>query len=142
MIDPETATAIMVGFLIIFGIIIPVCGVIPKVREVISLRWMIIVVFLACTIGVIVDFSSLDDSTRSCVIIGTAILSGAFIVLRSIEKGLYHGWIGGGRVEASVEKGDIKAKIHYAPESKEEVNQHNPEENEEGSHCKSDCEQQ
>ena len=79
MIDPFVATLILAGFLAIWGIVIPVCGVIPKVREAVSLRYMTLVVFLAATIGVIVDFSGLDDETRKLVIMATAILVIAFV---------------------------------------------------------------
>ena len=119
MIDPFVATAILAGFLAIWGIVIPVCGVIPRVREAVSLRYMTLVVFLAATIGVIVDFSGLDDETRKLVIMATAILAGLFLVLRSVEKAFYHGWIGSQKIEASVEKGDIKAKIGMTPQTQE-----------------------
>jgi hypothetical protein len=115
MIDPYSATAILAAFLVIWGVIIPVCGVIPKVKEVISLRYMIVVVFLAATIGVIIDFSALDDATRNTVIIGGAILSGLFILVRSLEKALYNGWLGSQRINAHVEKGDIKAGVEIDP---------------------------
>lgn len=117
MIDPDTATKIMVGFLIVMGIIIPVCGVIPKVREVISLRYLIVVVFLAASLGVIIDFAELDTSIRATVLVSTAILSGAFILLRSIEKAFYNRWIGNGKIEASLEKGDLHAKLKVTPET-------------------------
>lgn len=115
MIDPTIATEIMVAFLIVMGIIIPVCGVIPKLKEIISYRYLVVVVFLALSLAVIVDFSEVDTSIKSAVIVGTAILSGLFIILRSVEKAFYNKWIGNGKIEASVEKGDIKAKVKIEP---------------------------
>lgn len=120
MIDPEMATYIVCSFIIIFALIVPTCAVIPKLKEIISYRWLVVVTYLAITIGVIVDFEHLDDTVRGAVILGGAVLSGLFIVLRSIEKGLYMGWLGGGRVEASVEKGDAKAKVSYIPDKPKE----------------------
>ena len=130
MIDPTIATEIMVAFLIVMGIIIPVCGVIPKLREIISYRYLVVVVFLALSLAVIVDFSEVDTSIKSAVIVGTAILSGLFIILRSIEKAFYNRWIGG-KIEASVEKGDIKAKVKLEPpkESKESPKENKDKEN-------------
>ena len=115
MIDPYSSTTILGAFLILFGIVIPVCGAIPKIREVISYRYLIVVVFLACTVGVIVDFSHLDDATRGAVIIGTAILSGIFIVLRSAEKALYNGWIGSQKIRLSFQKDGLKAAANIEP---------------------------
>lgn len=119
MIDPMFATIILAGFLGIWGILIPICGAIPKVREIISFRYMTLVVFLAATIGVIVDFSGLEEETRRIVIVATAVLSGVFLVLRSIEKAFYHGWLGSQKIEASVEKGDMKAKVGFTPQTHE-----------------------
>lgn len=113
MIDPYSATTIIVAFLLIAGILIPVCGVVPKIKEIISYRYLVIVVFLAMSLAVIVDFSELDTSIKSAVIIGTAVLSGLYVVLRSLEKAFFNGWIGKGKIEASFEKGDIKAKVKY-----------------------------
>lgn len=111
MIDPLSATAIIIAFLVIWAIIIPVCGVIPKVKEIISYRYLVVTVFLACTIGVIVNFGELDTSVKMAVIIGTAILSGLYIILRSFEKAAFNGWLSKHDVKASVSKGDIEAKI-------------------------------
>ena len=111
MIDPFSATAIIIAFLVIWAIIIPVCGVIPKVKEIISYRYLIVTVFLACTIGVIVNFGDLDASVKMAVIVSTAILSGLYVVLRSLEKLAFNGLFSSHDLKASVSKGDIEAKI-------------------------------
>lgn len=118
MIDPSMATLILVGFLIIWGIVIPVAGVIQRVKEAISYRYMVLVVFLAAAIGVIVNFAGLSDAVRQIVIIAAAILTGLFIVLRSVEKALHNRWIGTQRIEAKFEKGDIKAGVEIDPGKK------------------------
>ncbi len=111
MIEPYTATGVIIAFLIIWAIIIPICGAIPKVREVISYRYLVITVFLACMIGVIINFSELDTSVRVTVIVGASILSGMYIILRSWEKAAYNGWLSGRNIEASISKGDAKAEL-------------------------------
>lgn len=119
MIDPFSATAIIIAFLVIWAIIIPVCGVIPKVKEIISYRYLVVTVFLACTIGVIVNFGELDTGVKMSVIVGTAILSGLYIVLRSIEKLAFNGLFSSHDLKASVSKGDIEAKIELKNGEKE-----------------------
>ena len=119
MIDPFSATAIIIAFLVIWAIIIPVCGVIPKVKEIISYRYLVVTVFLACTIGVIVNFGELDTSVKMSVIIGTSILSGLYIVLRSVEKLAFNGLFSSHDLKASVSKGDIEAKIELKNGEKE-----------------------
>lgn len=119
MIDPFSATAIIIAFLVIWAIIIPVCGVIPKVKEIISYRYLVVTVFLACTIGVIVNFGELDTGVKMAVIVGTAILSGLYIVLRSIEKLAFNGLFSSHDLKASVSKGDIEAKIELKNGEKE-----------------------
>lgn len=119
MIDPFSATAIIVAFLVIWAIVIPVCGVIPKVKEIISYRYLVVTVFLACTIGVIVNFGELDASVKMAVIVSTAILSGLYVVLRSLEKLAFNGLFSSHDLKASVSKGDIEAKIELKNGEKE-----------------------
>lgn len=118
MLEPFSATFIIIAFLVIWGIVIPVCGGIPKIKEIISLRYLIITVFLACMIGVIINFSGLDTSVRMSVIIGTAILAGVFIVVRSLEKAAFHGWLGKKEIKAEVKKGDVSASVEFKDNDK------------------------
>lgn len=111
MIEPLSATAIIIAFLVIWGILIPVVGIIPKIKEIISYRYLIVIVFLACMIGVVINYHDLDSTIKFAVIIGTAILSGIFILLRSFEKICANGWISGRDIKASVSKGDMKAEL-------------------------------
>lgn len=100
------ATTIILAFLVVFGLIVPIIGTIPKVKEIISLRYITLIVWLACMIGVIVNFSSLSDSVKLAVVVSTAIMSGLFILVRSYEKVSYNH-----DLKASVSKGDAKAEL-------------------------------
>lgn len=111
MIEPYSATTILLAFLLLFGVIIPVVGTIPKIKEIISYRYLIVVCFLACMIGVIINFGDLDTSVRMAVIIGTSTLCGGYIILRSVEKWMANGWQLGKDVKASVSKGDAKVEL-------------------------------
>lgn len=107
MVDPLTATLIIIGFIVIFGLILPIAN--RKLPKYVSYRWCVVVVVLAILIGVVVDFSALPDDIRGYIIIGSLIITGGYIVLRTIEKALANGWLHGAQIE--VRKGDIEAKI-------------------------------
>ena len=111
MIESVSATIIILAFLVLFAVVIPVCGCIPKIKETISLRWLVVVVFLACMIGVIINYRELDTEIKRIVVIGAAILSGLYLAVRSVEKWLFNGFISGRRIEAQVQKGDLAAKV-------------------------------
>lgn len=106
MIDSYHATTIIILFLLVFGLVCPIIGVIPKIREIISLRYLTLVVWLACMLGVIVNFGELPESIKLAVVISTAIMSGLFILVRSYEKVSYNH-----DLKASVSKGDAKAEL-------------------------------
>ena len=116
MVDSYTATTVIVGFLVIFGIILPVFDKIPKIKDFISLRWTVVVVYSAMCIGVIIDFNHLDTSVRFAVIIGGIVLSAIFLLVRSLEKAAVNKWKFP-RVRGSVKKGDVQAEISLAEKS-------------------------
>lgn len=107
MISPELATAIIVAFILIFGVGIPILN--KKAPKYISYRWCVVVVIMALLIGVIVDFEVLSDSARQIVLVGGIVIAGVYVILRTLEKALANGWLRGATIE--VEKGDIKAKV-------------------------------
>lgn len=111
MIDPYAAAAIIAAFLLIWGILIPVCGASRRFRRAVSLRYAVLVVFLALSIGVVVDFRDVGDDARALVLTGTMILAGIYLVMRSAEKALAKGWIGRRRIELTAKKGDIEAGV-------------------------------
>jgi hypothetical protein len=110
MISPIFATIIIVGFIIIFGVGVPILN--HKAPKYISYRWCVVVVLLALTIGVVINFTSLSDGARHVVLLGGVIVAGGYIVLRTIEKILANGWLRGAQIEAK--KGDISVKVSSA----------------------------
>jgi hypothetical protein len=107
MISAHSATCILIGFIIFFGVILPIMN--KKIPQFISYRWSVLVVILALSIGVIIDFEKLSEESRKIVLMGGMIISGGYIFFRTIEKILANGWIKGTRIEAK--KGDIEVKI-------------------------------
>lgn len=120
MIDPQTATFILLGFLVIFGIIIPIINI--KFEKYISLRWYVIVVVLGLLVGVVINFSGLDEESRHIVMIGSLIICGAFVLMRTLEKWAFHGWslFGNRDIKLSAEKGDIKASVDLSTNASHE----------------------
>ena len=120
MIDSYSATSFIIGFLIIFGVVIPIFDKIPKVKDVISLRWLLVVVYSSLCIGVILDFGHLSNSVRLSVVIGSLVLSAIFLVVRSFEKAAVKNWKLP-RTRAKVQKGDIHAEISMNPKLKDDL---------------------
>ena len=116
MIDSYTATYVLVGFLIIFGVLLPIFDKLPKIRDFISLRWTIIVIYSAMCIGVIIDFNHLDTSVRFAVVIGGIVLSAIFLLVRSLEKAAVNKWKYP-RIRGSIKRGDTQAEISLAEKS-------------------------
>ncbi len=116
MIDSYTATCVLVGFLIIFGIILPIFDKLPKIKDFISLRWTIIVIYSAMCIGVILDFNHLDTSVRFAVVVGGIVLSAIFLLVRSLEKAAVNKWKYP-RIRGTIKRGDTQAEISLAEKS-------------------------
>jgi fucose permease len=117
MLSPETATIIIVAFLVVFGIIMPILN--KKLPKFISYRWSVIVVILALLIGAVLDFDALSEQVRYGLIVGGLVIAGGYILLRTVEKALANGWLRGAEIEA--EKGDIKVNGRFGekPETKD-----------------------
>lgn len=115
MVTPTLATFIIVGFLVVFGIVMPILN--KKFPKFISYRWSVVVVILSLLIGAVIDFDALTENVRYALILGALIITGGYILLRTIEKALANGWLRGAEIEA--EKGDIKVKGRFGekPES-------------------------
>ena len=107
MINPVFATAVLVTFILIFGVGVPILN--KKAPKYISYRWCVVVVALALLIGAVIDFNVLSDEARKIVLIGGLVITGSYVVLRTIEKVLANGWLHGASIEA--EKGDIKVRL-------------------------------
>ena len=121
MIDSYTATYILAGFLVIFGVLLPILDKIPKVKSVVSFRWTIVVVYSAMCLGVIVDFEHLDTEVRFLVVLGGIILSSIFLFVRSIEKAAINKWELP-HTRTSIKHGDVQAELSVSPKTiKEKV---------------------
>lgn len=118
MIDSYTATYVLVAFILVFGLIIPVLDKVPYVRDFISFRWSLVVIYSAMSMGVIIDFGHLDTSVRFAVIVGGIILSAIFLIVRSLEKAAVNRWKIP-RFRGRVQKGDTSGEILVGDASKE-----------------------
>lgn len=107
MITANTATAILICFICLFGMVLPILNV--KIPQFISYRWSVVVVILALLIGAVVDFAELPHDARKTVLLGGLIISGGYVFLRTLEKILANGWLKGAKIEA--QKGDAKVKL-------------------------------
>ena len=107
MLSPNIATIIIVSFLVVFGIIMPILN--RKLPKFVSYRWCVVVVVLALLIGAVLDFDALSDEVRYALIVGALVISGGYILLRTVEKALANGWLRGMRLD--VRKGDASASL-------------------------------
>lgn len=107
MIPPSFATCIVIAFILVFGVAVPILN--RRAPKYISYRWCVVVVLLALLIGAVVDFGELNDTARQAVIIGSLIVAGVYVILRTLEKALANGWLQHTQIEAK--KGDISVKI-------------------------------
>lgn len=114
MLSPDIATIIVVAFLVVFGVILPIFN--RKLPKFISYRWCVVVVILALLIGAVLDFGALSDEVRYALIVGALVISGGYILLRTIEKALANGWLRGIRLD--VRKGDASATLSSDAEKK------------------------
>lgn len=124
MLSPNVATIIIVSFLVVFGIVMPILN--RKLPKFISYRWSVIVVILALLIGAVLDFDALSENVRYSLIVGSLVIAGGYILLRTIEKALANGWLRGAEIEA--EKGDIKVKGRLGGKPESQDNNNNKEE--------------
>lgn len=110
MIDPYIATAIIVVFLIVFGIFVPILNV--KCSNYVSFRWICMVVVLCLLIGATIDFKELNDEARHIILYAGLIITGVYIILRTVEKMAYaqHG------IRVSAKHGDSKVELQVAGE--------------------------
>lgn len=107
MISPTFATIVIVSFILVFGVVIPIIN--KKAPKYISYRWCVVVVILALLIGAVVDFDVLSDEARNVILMGGLIVSGGYVLLRTLEKVLANGWLKGAKLE--VQKGDLSASL-------------------------------
>ena len=114
MIDSYTATYVIITFLFILCIILPILEHIPKIKDFISLRWILVAIYSAMCLGVILDFSHLDNSVRFAVVVGGIVLSAIFLLVRSIEKAITNNW-NIPKIRSKLSKGDVQAELSVNP---------------------------
>lgn len=107
MISPTFATIVLITFIVIFGIGVPILN--NAKPKYVSYRWCVIVVVLALLIGAVINFESMQDEIRHCLLIGGLVIAGGYVLLRTAEKVLANGWLKGSKIE--LHKGDLSATI-------------------------------
>ena len=110
MIDAYPTAFIMIAFMVLFGMVLPVMDKSKKLGRFVSLRFAVLVVFLSMAVGVVLDFSHLESDLRFAIVVGSLIIGGVFILIRTWEKAVSKGWsLGVRKIEAS--KGDAKVTV-------------------------------
>lgn len=107
MIQPDLATFIMLGVGIFLLVVIPWMDGSEKLGKYISLRYTLVSVVLIMALGCILNFSHLTDSSRNIVLMGSLILVGLFVAVRSLEKVK----LGSKQLKIEAHKGDIGASV-------------------------------
>ena len=119
MIEPTTTTIIILSLLVIL-MSLPLIEIIPRVGKIVSLRWAIVAIVVTLMVAVILDFSHLSDDIRKTVITGGLCTGGLWIVARSVEKALFHGFFAkASKVEVDVD--DKKLTIEGAEVGEKEA---------------------
>ena len=112
MIQPETTTVIILLLLAVL-MSLPLIEIIPRVGKIVSLRWAIVAIVVTLMVAVILDFSHLSEDIRKTVIVGGLCAGCLWIVARSVEKALFHGFFAkAGKVE--IDANDKKLTIEGA----------------------------
>lgn len=107
MISSTMATIIMIALLLFLLVAIPFLDMHPTLGKYISKRYTLVCVFLVLSVGVVLDFSHLSETTRNTVLIGSITLVGLYMILRGLEKLK----LGDRNIKLSAEKGDAKASL-------------------------------
>lgn len=111
MADTTLAVYVLAGLALVLAIAIPLLNAIPKLSNFISLRWSCIAIVLLIMVGVVINFEPLADSTRDIALTGGIVVVGIYLVLRTVEKILYNGWLKGVNLRGTVVKGDTTATV-------------------------------
>lgn len=121
MANSTLAIYVLAGLVIVLALVIPLLNAIPKLSSFISLRWSCISIILLIMVGVVIDFEPLADSTRDIALRGGIIIVGVYLILRTIEKILYSGWLRGVNLKGTVTKGDTTASIEVKRDEEPKV---------------------
>lgn len=104
MITPYLATIAIIASALFLLVIIPLLDGSQRFGKYISLRYTLVVVALTMALGCVLDFSFLIESSRNIVLCGGLVLTGIFVVARSLEKCK----LGARTVNITAKKGDIE----------------------------------
>ena len=107
MIEPSFATIVMIVTAVLLLIIIPWLDGSDRFGKYISLRYTLVSVVVIMALGCILDFSHLGDSSRNIVLMGSLILVGIFVAVRSLEKCK----LGSKLIKLDIHKGDAGASV-------------------------------
>ena len=135
MTTASLAIWILLGMTIVLALVIPLLDSVERLSKFISLRWTCIAIILLIMVGVIIDFDHLADNTRDIVLKGGLIIVGLYLVLRTVEKVLYNGWLKGVNLKGTVTKGDTTASVEIKQDKdpKIEIKEENKEDSKEES---------
>ena len=120
MTDPILAIIILCALITILIVLVPILDAIPALTRFVSFRWVCVSIVLVLMVGVIIDFKELSDSTRDLTITGGMIIVGGFLLLKTLEKILYNGWLKGVNLKGSIEKGELKGNVEISSDSKKQ----------------------
>ena len=104
MLTPEMSAVILLIVSVVLLIVIPLLDGSTRFARYVSLRYTLVTVALIMSLGCVLDFSHLNDSSRNIALMGGLILVGIFVAVRSLEKLK----IGNKVIEVSAEMGDKK----------------------------------
>lgn len=121
MLDPVTASIIIVGLMFFLLVIVPILESIPKIKEGISRRYILAAIYTTLAVACIVNFKDLDNSVRYACIIGGLVLNGLVIILFTVEKISFTQLFGLKKIKASLLEKMIEADF----ETKENNNNDN-----------------
>lgn len=89
MIDPASATIVVICLIGFLWIGVPLLESIPKVREHISRRFILTSVLVCLAVAACIDFSALETNVRLAIIIGGFASGILMTVLYTLEKMSY-----------------------------------------------------
>lgn len=114
MLDATTTVYFLVGFLLLFVVIIPVLHRLIQL----SLTWFLVVIYLAILFGVVVDFSHLTNEIRIILAIGSILVTLSYIYSQACKEASQRGE----KLptpEISLENRDHKLKLKFRRHSKQ-----------------------
>ena len=120
MITPSWATIAIIASALFLLVIIPLLDGSHRFGKYISLRYTLVVVALTMALGCILDFSHLLESSRNIVLTGALVLTGLFVVVRSLEKCKLGTKLANKKIELEVSKGDTSLKTTIENEAKDD----------------------